>query len=239
MDKNRLWMIGSVLIMVIVLAVGVLLGIQPQLAAKATADEQREAVTAANASQSTILAQLEKDFEGLGGLRADLKPLRDSVPTTAEITAFVKQLGTLAERSQVVLTGFTVSDAVPYAPVEVVAGADEVDASAEPNETETTPAEGAVVAPLAGVPPVTSAQITAGNFVSLSVTVTVNGSYGSALEFVNGLQTGERLVLVSGITTAEGTNEEGESGSGNVTAQVTGLVYVLLPDAAAAAVPAG
>lgn len=228
-------MIGSVLVMVIVMVVGVLLGIQPQLAAKAAADEQRKSVAASNASQATVLAQLEKDFEGLDDLKDDLEPLQDSVPNTTEMPAFVKQLGALAERSQVVLTGFTVSDAVPYAPVEVVAAAEDAGETPEPSATGKAPTNGAVDAPLAGVPPVTSAQITAGNFVSLTVTVTVNGSYGDALEFVNGLQTGERLVLVSGVTTTAETVEEGES---NVTALITGLVYVLLPDAATEATPA-
>ncbi|TFC59889.1 hypothetical protein [Cryobacterium sp. TMB1-7] len=227
-------MIGSVLVMVIVIVVGVLLGIQPQLAAKAAADEQRESVAASNASQATVLAQLERDFEGLDELKADLEPLHDSVPNTTEMPAFVKQLGVLAERSQVVLSGFTVSDAVPYAPVEVVA-AEDAGETTEPSATNRAPTEGAVDAPLAGVPPVTNAQITAGNFVSLTVTVTVNGSYGNALEFVNGLQTGERLVLVSGVTTTAETVEEGES---NVTALITGLVYVLLPDAPTELAPA-
>ena len=238
MDKNKLWVIGSVFVMVVVLILGVLLGIQPQLAAKATADQQRESVAAANASQATVLAQLEKEFEGLDDLKADLEPLRASVPTAAEMPAFVKALGILAEKSQVVLTGLTVADAVPYAPVEAVAAIEEESgATPAPTSSADASAEDVAPAPAAGVPPVTSSQITAANFVSLTVTVAVKGSYGNALEFVNGLQTGERLVLVSGITTTAVTAAEGESSSGDVTALITGLVYVLLPDAAAEVAP--
>ncbi|MGY4858096.1 hypothetical protein [Cryobacterium sp. AP23] len=234
MDKNKLWTIGCVLVMAVVLIVGVLLGIQPQLVVKATANEQRQSVAATNAGQSAVLAQLEKDFAGIDDLKADLEPLRDSVPTTTDVPAFVNQLTALSGRSQVVLTGITVSDATAYTPVEAPAAVEE-----EPGSTATPAPDGVVVAPTAGVPPVTSDQITAANFVSLSVTVAVTGTYGNALDFVKGLQSGERLVLVSGISTTAEADTEGDASSDNVTALITGLVYVLVPAATAETTDAG
>ena len=60
----------------------------------------------------------------------------------------------------------------------------------------------------------------------IEVTIGVHGPYSSVLNFVNGLQTGKRLFLVTGILSAK----DADSGSENVVAaKVTGLIYVLKP----------
>ncbi|TFD86478.1 hypothetical protein E3T61_16360 [Cryobacterium lactosi] len=238
MDKNRLWLIGSVLVMVFVLVGGVFLGIQPQLAAAATANEQRVSVEASNAGQAAVLDQLKKDFDDIGTLKAELAPLSASVPSGTMMPAFVKQLDTLAGSTQVTLDGFTVSDATPYAPVEAPAAVVDSEAGSTATPTPAPAPIDAATVPTAGVPPVTSAQITAENFASLAVTVTVSGGYANALSFVNGLQTGERLFLVSGLTTTTKAPAVGEASSGLVTAVISGLVYVLVPAADAAVAPA-
>ncbi|MET0955641.1 MAG: hypothetical protein ABWY68_06780, partial [Cryobacterium sp.] len=78
-------------------------------------------------------------------------------------------------------------------------------------------------------PPVTNAKITTDNFASLAITVTVKGSYANALQFVNGLQTGGRLFLVSGLVTSRGAGEGSEAAPDDVTATISGLAYVLVP----------
>ncbi|TFD30539.1 hypothetical protein [Cryobacterium cryoconiti] len=240
MDKNRMWMIGSVLVMVLVLVLGVLLGIMPQLSATAAADEQRASVAESNAGQALILAQLKKDFEGIESLKSELIPLDASVPSGTNMPAFVTQLDALAAASQVTLTGITVSDAVPYAPVVApipapVAVAEGADSTSTPTPTPTV----AAIEPGAGVPPVTNDQINASNFASLAITVSVTGSYADALNFVSGLQSGERLFLVSGLTTTVKEGDEENATPGGVTATISGLVYVLVPPAAASAAAAG
>jgi hypothetical protein len=95
-----------------------------------------------------------------------------------------------------------------------------------PTPTAAPSAAAAPLDPKAGVPPVTNSKITAINFASLAVQVTVTGTYENALDFVNGLQTGQRLFLVSGLNTAP---LEGENSSRVVTATISGLVYALVP----------
>ena len=227
MDKNRIWMIGSVLAMVLILALGGLLVVQPQLAAAALADEDRVAVEASNAGQATVLKQLRADFAGIDVLRDELAPLTASVPSGTAMPAFVNQLDALASASQVSLAEITVADAVPYAPVVApVVAAPTAAPGSTPSAAPTPTAE--EIAPTAGVPPVTSAQITAENFASLEVTIQVSGSYGNALDFVNGLQTGKRLFLVTGYSTATSTGPDAAA-STDVVATITGLVYVLIP----------
>ncbi len=228
MNKNRMWIIASVAVMVLVLVLGIVVGIQPQLAATASANEQRASVEASNAGQAAVLEQLKKDFAGIDALKTELAPLSDSVPKGTAMPAFVNQLDALAGTSQVILTGITVADAVPYVPVAATVAAVPKVQSGDSTESVPTPAPDD--AALAGVPPVTNAAITSENFASLAVTIAVSGSYGNALNFVNGLQTGKRLFLLSGLTTTT-TGEDSDT----VTATITGLVYVLVSPTAAAA----
>ncbi|MEC5152208.1 hypothetical protein [Cryobacterium sp. GrIS_2_6] len=223
MDKNRIWVIGSVVVMVAVLAIGLLLGIQPQLAAVATADQARAAVEASNAGQAAVLAKLKSDYAGIDALKAELVPLQASVPSGTEMPSFVTQLDALAGSKSVTLTGMTVSDAVPYA---------------APAALASTGTDSATTGTPAAVMPVTNAQITATTFASLAVSITVTGSYAHALDFISGLQSGQRLYLVTGITTAplaaDSTTDSKTSATGDITATITGLVYVLVPPATAA-----
>jgi Tfp pilus assembly protein PilO len=225
MDKNRLWMLGSVLVMAAVLVLGVLLGIQPQLAAVTAADDARTSVEASNAGQAAVLAKLKSDFEGIGKLKADLVPLQASVPTGTEMPAFVNQLNSLAGTAQVTFTGMTVANAQPYTPMLPPVAPVAAGAATTPAPTPPPGAVAPLAASTAGVPPVTSPLITTGNFASMALQISVTGSYGNVLTFVNGLQTGKRLLLVSGLTTAPADTP------GIVKATISGLVYVLVPPA--------
>ncbi|QYF72699.1 hypothetical protein [Cryobacterium sp. PAMC25264] len=229
MDKNRFWMIGSILIMIVVLVGGTILGIQPQLAAAAAANAQRDTVATANAGQAAVLDQLKQDFTGLESLKSELAPLNASVPSETGMAAFFKQLDALAGSTQVTLKGITVADPAPYVPVvapeAVAAPATETDSSASPAPTA-VPEPGT---PSLGTPPVTNSKITTENFASMDITVTVKGSYVNTLQFVNGLQTGARLFLVSGLTSAHGAGDEAAAAPDDVTATISGLVYVLVP----------
>ncbi|TFC91459.1 hypothetical protein [Cryobacterium sp. TMT4-31] len=247
MDKNRIWLIGSVLTMVAVVAFGFMLGVQPQLKAAAAARAESLAVQAVNAEQTVVLDQLKLDFAGIDDLRAELAPLDDSVPTGTEMPAFVKQLSELAGRSQVTVASITVADAVAYTPVAAAVVAAPV--AEDGATTELVPAPEATVA-TAGIPPVVDPLITAGNFASLAVQITLTGDYNRVLDFVNGLQTGARLFLVSGVSTVAvidapsvaATDGDTDSNavapaatSGVVDATISGLVYVLVPQGAPAA----
>jgi Tfp pilus assembly protein PilO len=215
-DKNRIWMIGTVLVMVAVVALGLLLGIQPQLAAIATADDARGAVETTNAGQAAVLAKLQADFAGIDTLKADLAPLEASVPSGTQMPRFVNQLNALAGSTAVTLIGITVADAAPYV---------------EPTALAATGTG------VAAAPPVTNALITANNFASLAVHITVTGSFDHALDFVSGLQSGERLFLVTGLTTTKVAPDPAakKGASTDVSAGIDGFVYVLVPPTSAAA----
>lgn len=226
MDKNRIWLIGSVLLMAAVVAGGWFLAVQPQLAAAQAANDQRASVEALNATHEAALIKLEKDFANIGALKKELAPLDASIPTDTELPAFLKQLDDLTGQTQVRLDSVTMSDPQPYTPViPVEAPAVEgADAAATQPEGEVAPA-----APEAGAPPVTNSLITAANFAAISVQIKVTGGYDSVLAFVSGLQSGTRLYMATGLTTSAETDTPGF-----VSATVSGLIYVLVPSNATA-----
>ncbi|AMB57661.1 type 4a pilus biogenesis protein PilO [Microterricola viridarii] len=233
MDKNRIWTIASVLMIAAVLGLGFLLGVQPQLAAIGVANDERAAVEATNALAEGKLAALKKDFESIDELKAELATLVKSVPTGAQAPELVDQLDAMAKQFAVTLTAITVSDAQQYTPVAEVPAAAPPAEGAEGTDAAAVDQPAAATVPPVGAPPVVNALITPGNFAVLQVQVTIKGSYAQVLDYVNGLQTGERLFLVTGLNTTE----PGES-DGVVEATIEGLVYAALtPDLVPA--PAG
>jgi Tfp pilus assembly protein PilO len=230
MDRNRLWLIGLVAVMVAVVALGWLLGIQPQLAATAAADQNRATVQSENAANEVVLAKLKKDYSSIGELKQRLVSLRQSVPASADMSAFVTELDTLAGAHQVTVKTITVSDAVPYtAPIAPAAAPT---ATASPATTPTpAPIAAAPTAPTAP-PAVTNSKITAANFIAIPIQLSLAGAYSNVLDFVNGLQMGPRLFLVTTFSTSA---SSATAGAGAVDATVGGFVYVVLDANAAAA----
>lgn len=262
MDKNRLWIIGSVAAMVVVVALGLLFGIQPQLTAAVTADQQRQSVAADNAAKLAQLHKLQSDFKQLPALKESLKQLAESVPSRADLPAMISNLDALAAGTGTTIESIAVKDAQPYAPPAVTPAP----ASGTPSSTATptsTPAPTSAPTPTPAKPqapaPVTNSQVTAANFVAIPVTISVTGTYGQALNFVDGLQHGKRLFLVTTFastkssapaapapapTSAQASTSGSASGSTTATTEaapapswtVGGYVYVVL-DSTKKAVP--
>ena len=84
-----------------------------------------------------------------------------------------------------------------------------------------------VAAPVAPQAPplVTNPKITAANFIAIPIALKISGQYANVLNFVKGLQAGERLFLVTNLSTKTVVPS-------TVDADITGLIYVLLADGA-------
>ena len=235
MDTNRLWTIGAGLAMVVVVVMGWFLGIQPQLSSATIASDDLAATQTRNDASSASIAKLKTDFEGITKLTRDVAALRESVPSSAQISAFVTELDSLAGEHQVEVKSITVSDAKAYTPPVVVAAAPAAGNSATPSPTPTpAPTNVPVSAPAAPTAPalVTDPKITAANFIAIPVQLSLKGPYSKVLEFVKGLQTGPRLFLVTSLSTKPPADK---TAAGSVDATVGGLVYVILANGASGA----
>ena len=213
MNKSRMWVFGAVLAIVVIVASGWLIGISPQLTIVASANRDRAAVIEANSRNEILLAKLRRDYENIDALKSQVATLRQSVPTTAEVSSFVTELNALANARKVTLKSINVSDAQGYTPTT----------QANPGKTTTSGS------------PQTNPKITSTNFVTIPVTIGVTGDYSKVLDFVNDVQLGRRLFLVSSLSSMGATNSKGVKGSPTtsgasqrVDSTITGFMYVLL-----------
>ncbi|MEN0085381.1 MAG: type 4a pilus biogenesis protein PilO [Leifsonia sp.] len=206
MDKNRIWIIGAVLVSVVVLVGGWFAAIAPQLGSAAQAAAQKAQVDEQNASYAAQVRALQAAHAKLPQTDAELAELAKAIPATAGMPAFYDELNALAAASGVTITKFTPSDAVPYVPpvapsAPSTASAQGSPASATPTPTPSpavTPAPAPTAAP--GMPPVLDSRITAKNLSLIPVVVTVSGSGNAIQQFTNGVQSGDRLFLVTGLS---------------------------------------
>ncbi|MFF2053035.1 hypothetical protein ACFVU2_15650 [Leifsonia sp. NPDC058194] len=237
MDKNRLWLIGAVLVMVVVVAGGWFLGIQPQLVTAATAEAQRAQVAAVNAQQTAALEKLKSDYAQLPDLKSDLATLRASIPQGTDLPTFVDQVTELCASTGATFTGYTTAASLPYA-LASTTGAATTKTPASTSTSSPQPTAAATPAPTStpepGAPPVTNRLVTDQNFVATPLTVTVQGGYANVLAFMRGLQTGKRLFLVTNLETSASTEE---NAAGMFDATISGLIYSIADSAPAAVQP--
>lgn len=233
MNSNRIWALGSLVIIVAVLAGGYFLGVSPKLAAAAAADASREEIDQQNASYEQELAQLKTEYADIDARRADLASARVSVPSEAEDAEFVGELHALQESSGATVKGFTVSDPKGYMPVVTeapVAPAPEGEQTAEtaadtstPDSTITADTTPAAVS----TPAVPGAELmTPETFVAIPYSISISGTLEQTEAYVAQLQSATRLFLVTKLTFAY------DETAGAFNASIEGYTWVYRPGAA-------
>jgi Tfp pilus assembly protein PilO len=220
MDKNRLWVVGAVSLMVGVIGGGWLVGISPELAAVASANQDRSSVVVQNGVSEALLAKLKRDYIGIDDLKRQMNTLQIAVPASAQMSTFVTELNMLAATHQVTVKSISVSDAKPYT------------SAPAPVATAGTPASKAVV--------MTNSKITAANFVVIPIQISVTGVFTRVLDFVHDVQGGPRLFLAATLSSTSSAHSTSgvasvkktiATGPATVDATIGGFVYVLLDGA--------
>lgn len=218
MQQHRIISLASILVMLLIPVIGWFLVAQPQLAAASTADQQRVAMEAQIAASSAIVAQLKEDSANLPELNDDLNELRTSIPAGVDPSGYIDGLDALARLQDVSITSLTVSDPTAYTAAVDPTAVVPPDDGAEGEESE--PSSSAP--PPAGNPAiVTSPLIDSTNFVAIPVTIEISGEWGAVLNFVDGLQSTDRLFLVTTLDTAQ------VAGSTATTAKIGGYIWAI------------
>lgn len=195
---TRIWTFATVLIMILVVALGWFLGISPKLAEAARYDSERLAVQGQNELARATIAQLQADFEQIDDLKEQLSVLRDQFPTQAAYDDAVEQFVTGVLAQGLILQNLAINEPSPST-------AEVLDPDAPSPEPEI---DGDGVLP-------------SGSLLLVSVSVTVQGSLSSTLAFVDALQTSERFGVVPTFTYSA----EGGGGIGETT--ITLNIYVI------------
>lgn len=216
MEKNKFQVVSSVVAMVVIVGGGWLIGIAPQMAVVATANQSRVNVEIKNVANQVLLTKLKRDYQNIDDLKRQLESLRVTVPASAEISTFVTELNKLANLHQITVKSISVNDAKPYTPVA-------------PGSASTSDKTPGVTAP--------NPRITAANFVVIPVQFSVTGDYAKVLNFVQDVQVGARLFFVATLSIIGSTTAKGVINSGvktdittreRVDSTIGGFVYVLL-----------
>jgi len=197
---NRIWILITVVIVLALGAGGWFLGVSPQLAALGDAQDEQAEVDLQNQTLQAEIDQLRLASADMENLRAQAEDLQLAVPDEMDSSEFIDSLTALAAQTQVTVSSIGIDSAQIYI----------------------APAPDATV--LEGAPtPTTNGLITSDNFVVIPVSIKIRGDYGRSLDFVDGLQTGLRLILVHELTITR----TGDEGAATFETTVNALVYAL------------
>ncbi|MFE4467545.1 hypothetical protein ACFRFH_01910 [Leifsonia sp. NPDC056824] len=233
MDKQRLVIAGVGLAIAVVIGLGYLLGVQPQLTAAATAADQAAQISTTNHATEVQLNQLKKDYADIDQFKGQLADLQESIPSTRSLDSFVSDLHALAAQTGETISGVNPSDPVAYTPPAAPAAPTPSSTSTASPSPTPTPTPAAPAAPTAPQAPkaTTNSLITSSNFVAIPMTITVKGSTDGAIAFLGALQHGKRLMLVTGFSGNESkatpTGAAAAAAVSQVDYTIKGLVYVL------------
>jgi len=217
MNRHKLLTIAIAGGIVIVLALGWAIGVSPVLAQAASADAQRSSIATSNQASQASIVVLKAKFAGIGALSKKLGDLTDSIPTDANIPAFLRELDGLSNSNSVGLSGVVVSDATHYVPPAPVVPT--------PASSVSTPSPSPTPSPSSTTPATTGPVVPAGatgRLVLIPVKITVSGTYNDIMAFAGGLQSGPRLYLISTLTVTGSVDQPSQYTGG-----LSGYVYAL------------
>jgi Tfp pilus assembly protein PilO len=220
MNRDRLWVIGSIAGIIVIAVLGWFVGVSPVVTQAAAAADQANVLNQTNVASQARLTTLKAQFANLPKLQTDLSVLRQSIPTGADLSTFITEINDYCARYNVELTSVIVNDATvytaPVAPVAPTTNADGTTATPTPTPTPTV-AAGATTTPVA---PASNA----GALVMIPVIINVNGSFSNLMQFTGAVQKGPRLYLANEVAAVPGDNT---SGPLQYAGTLTGFVYSL------------
>lgn len=121
MSTLRLWVLGSVLASIVIIALAWFIGVSPRLAEVAAADDERQSVETVNAGYEATLLELQQLSEQLPALTSELETLQTSIPERPELSSLLGELNALAEASGVFLESVVASEPALF-PQETLEG---------------------------------------------------------------------------------------------------------------------
>lgn len=200
--KTRIWVLGTVLICGVLVLLGVLGGLLPQLTAARSTQILIGAAEMRNDAQRTQLAALVAAEPRRAVLTEQLAELREAMPATVASAAFARELHDIE--------GATGARVVRFSLLPPVAATTEVAAEA--------PSDGTASDTEAEAP---EASAAAGGTITIPVSLEVSGGRDQVVEFARRLQLGSRLLTVDSVE-----QRGGGSSAESDTLTLTGAIYV-------------
>lgn len=117
--STRVWTFATVIVIVVVIALGWFLGVAPKLAEVTRVESERAAVLAQNQLSRTTLAQIEADFERLNEFEQELEELQAEFPELPEYADAVETFFTELVGEGLALESLVVDEPVAADPTVV------------------------------------------------------------------------------------------------------------------------
>jgi Tfp pilus assembly protein PilO len=246
--KRSTWVGGTVFVALLIMAASYFLAVSPTLATASDTRAQVQATEQSNQVLQVKLTKLKADFAKLPEYKAELAAIRVQIPTTADLSGYLRQLDAVAVAHSVTFTDVTPSTPQSVVPAVAVAAAPAATPAAPPaaTPTATATAEALPEAP-SGVPAAEAAPAAAAKidgFAAIQLVLTVVGTYDNAVAFLNDVQNATpRLFLVTALAgksqpKADATGGRPATAIGDVELTVTGFAYALTDPSAVPATAA-
>ena len=222
MTGNRLWTLGSVVLIVAIVAMGWLLAISPMLTQADAARLQAQTIDAQNASQQVSTTKLAASFAKLPELEATLATLQKAIPEDADLDTFLDGMQKTADATGVVVNSYTAAEAVAYGGGSITA-APAQPAGASPSPSPSPSPDSGSTGSVAPAVPADPAGALAGKLFTVPVTLGLKGSPEQVMAFTRAMQESSRFFLVTDVSFA---------GGSGATGTVAGSLFVLRASAA-------
>jgi Tfp pilus assembly protein PilO len=206
MTVNRLWVIGTAVLIVVILVLGWLLVIAPTVGQAQTARQQTRTTNSQNAAEQASIVRLKAQSKKLPQSMAQLAKLQKSIPESFKSEDFLDQMEADAASAGVVITNYTFGEAAPYGSASTSTTAT---AAPTPSPSTTAAAGGALSGKLFTVP----------------ISIKASGSIPQVIEFIRSAQQNPRFFLLPSATYAVG----------QASGTITGSVFILNESTGAAA----
>lgn len=195
MTRSRIWTLGTAAVVVIVLAAGWFLLVQPTRAEAAAIKEQTVSQQTANAELVRKIENLKVLAQDVPAQEAKLAKLRQRIPAQPGLPSFIRELSSIASSSNVVL--------VSMAPAEPAALTVPTPTTTAPAADGSTPPQGEVT--------LGSTTETSVNFIQAQVTV--SGGYFNTEQFFTKMEKLQRAFLVTGFSIQPDTDVDAKAGA--------------------------
>ena len=113
LSRSRAWLGAGAAVAVLALVLGWVLLVSPQRAKASTLNSQADQITAANQSLSLQIASLKREFAQLPAMRQQLSQYDAHIPSSAAMSAVLRQLSAAATASHVTLVTISPSSLSP------------------------------------------------------------------------------------------------------------------------------
>jgi Tfp pilus assembly protein PilO len=229
------WVVGTAVLAVLLLAAAWLLAIQPVVARASEDTAQAVQQRDQNGLLELEIASLKEQFTHLDEYVAELDALRLQMPVDGDGASISRELQSLADQAGVTIVSVAPSLPQAFVPAEA-APAPVADAAVAEGGSDTASTDGDVTADATAAAPATVALP---GFYAVPITLSSVGTYDSSVAFLRAVQSqASRLYLVSSINAVTQETEGANGGrpatnAGDLELTMTGYAFVLADTAAA------